>query len=265
MSKLRLNWRRLARALRFAAPFRRKVLFILLITLFLALTNAAEPLVMKLIFDNLSIHPQFPVLGKGLLWLAVLGIGREIATAGSNWLTWQARLGIHYELLGATVERLHRLPLSFHRKEGVGAIMTRLDLGIQGFINAVSQILFNVFPAILYLGISIFIMWRLEWRLALVILFFAPIPAIIAAFGAPEQTRRDRILLDRWASIYSRFNEVLSGIVTVRSFAMEDSEKTRFLREVSSANNVVVQGVPADTGFGAATNGVITLARLAAI
>ena len=41
------------------------------------------------------------------------------------------------------------MPLSFHRAEGVGAIMTRLDRGIQGFIGAVTQILFNVFPAIL--------------------------------------------------------------------------------------------------------------------
>jgi ATP-binding cassette, subfamily B, bacterial len=263
--KTRLDPRRLRRALVFARPFRGRVFSILLITLFLAGINAAEPLVMKFIIDALSSEPKAAPLVQGIFWLIGLGLVRELATAGSNWLTWHTRLGIHYELLGATVERLHRLPLSFHRKEGVGAVMTKLDRGIQGFINAVTQILFNVFPAILYLGIAVFIMFRLDWRLACVVLFFAPIPAIIAAFAAPEQTRRDRALLDRWAHIYSRFNEVLSGIVTVRSFAMEDREKRRFLSEVRKANNIVEQGVAVDTAFGAATNVVITLARLAAI
>ncbi len=40
--------------------------------------------------------------------------------------------------------------------------------------------------------------------------------------AAPEQVRRERSLLERWAKIYSRFNEVLSGILIVRSFTMEE-------------------------------------------
>jgi ATP-binding cassette subfamily B protein len=72
-------------------------------------------------------------------------------------------------------------------------------------------------------------------------------------------------LLDRWANIYSRFNEVLAGIVIVRSFAMEYAEKRRFLRDVSSANDVVVRGVATDVRYGAASNLVIGVARLSAI
>src|SRR5690606_12294449 len=132
--------------------------------------------------------------------------------------------------------RLHRLPLSFHRSEGVGAIMTKLDRSIQGFIGAISQILFNVFPAIIYLVLSVTVMMRMNWKLALVVLAFAPLPGVIAAFAAPEQTRRERTLLDQWSKIYSRFNEVLSGIVTVRSFSMEEQEKQRFLKDVDQAN-----------------------------
>jgi ABC-type multidrug transport system fused ATPase/permease subunit len=58
---------------------------------------------------------------------------------------------------------------------------------------------------------------------------------------------------------------VLSGIVVVRSFAMEDAEKSRFLRDVSAANLVVVRGVATDAGYGAASNLSIALARLSAI
>ena len=220
---------------------------------------------LKYVFDNLTTQPAERVLLYGVIGLFVLGLFREIATAVSNWLTWHTRLNLHYELLQSLVERLHRMPLSFQRTEGVGAIMTKLDRSIQGFIGAVSQILFNVFPAILYLLISLVVMLRLNWKLAVVVLCFAPLPAAIAAIAGPEQTRRERSLLDVWSRIYSRFNEVLSGIVTVRSFSMEDSEKRRFLDEVQKANRIVVRGVGTDSGFGAATNLVVMVARITAM
>jgi ATP-binding cassette subfamily B protein len=257
--------RRLRRALAFAVPYRRPIGVIFLITLVLAAINAAEPLILKFIFDNIPVGGSSRTLLAGVGVLIGLGLFREVATAYSNWLTWHTRLGIHYDLLEVTVERLHRLPLSFHRSEGVGAVMTRLDRGIQGFIGGVSQILFNIFPALLYLGISIVVMLQLNWKLAVIVICFLPLPAAIAALSGPEQTRRERTLLDQWSKIYSRFNEVLSGIVTVRSFSMEDAEKKRFLGAVKTANQTVVRGVGIDTGLAAATNLVVTFARIAAI
>jgi ATP-binding cassette subfamily B protein len=256
---------RLRRALAFAFPFRRSVLAIFIITLFLAAINAAEPLILKYIFDNLAPHSTTHVLFLGIGLLLGLGVFREIATAFSSWLTWHARLGMHYSLLESTVERLHRMPLGFHQADGVGAIMTKLDRSIQGFLTGITEILFNIFPALLYLAISIVVMLKLNWKLAVIVMCFLPVPAIIAALAGPEQNRRERDLLDKWSRIYSRFNEVLSGIVTVRSFSMEDAEKQRFLKDVNAANRVVIRGVGRDTGLGAATNLVVTFARIAAI
>src|SRR6185437_3929719 len=136
---------------------------------------------------------------------------------------------------------------------------------IQGFLGALTQILFNVFPAVLYLCISVALVFQLNWKLTVIVLCFVPVPAAIAAWAGPEQNRRERVLLDQWSRIYSRFNEVLSGIVTVRSFSMEDAEKQRFLRDVNAANRVVIRGVGLDTGLGAATNLVVAFARIAAL
>ncbi|MHC1766560.1 MAG: ABC transporter ATP-binding protein [Verrucomicrobiia bacterium] len=256
---------KLRRAMAFAVPHRRAVTGLFVITVIMAMINAGEPLVLKYVFDELAASRELHALTVGIAGLLVLGFVREVASAGSNWLTWKTRIGIHYSLLEAMVGRLHRLPLSFHRTEGVGAIMTKLDRSIQGFLNAVTQLLFNVFPAVLYLAIAIGVMIELNWKLALLVVSFAPLPAIIAAFAGPEQTRRERTLFNQYVRIYSRFNEVLSGILTVRSFSMEDMEKQRFLRDVDQANRTVIRGVGIDTGFGAATNLVVMIARIAAI
>ena len=108
------------RALGYLRPYRRTIAFILLLVLTSASLNALEPLVLKSIFDHLgSADATKPVLvGVGLLVL--MGLAREALGAASNWLTWRTRIQVHFALNEATVTRLHRLPLSFHRQEGVG-------------------------------------------------------------------------------------------------------------------------------------------------
>lgn len=256
---------RFGRAMVFAASHKRSVVIIFVLTLLIAAINATEPIIMGWIFNWIGGDKDMASLWRGVALLAGLAVSREVFTGVSNWLTWETRLGIHYRLLEATVGRLHRMPLKLQRSEGVGAIIAKLDRSIQGFIGAVTQILFNIFPALLYLGISVFLMFKLNWKMAVLVLSFAPVPAIIAAFASPEQVRRERKLLDQWSRIYGRFNEVLSGILTVRSFAMEDAEKRRFLSDVDKANRVVSRGVGIDTGYTAATNVVVAAARLAAI
>ena len=254
---------RLGRALAFVRPYRLVIGAIVTLTLMMGALSALEPLLLRTIFDALGGERRLVL--TGIVLIAALLAGREVLSALSNWLTWKVRLRIHYALLDATVSRLHLLPVSYHRNEGVGAVMTRLDRGIQSFVGAVTEIAFQVLPALVYLAISIVVMVRLEWRLALLVLVFAPLPALVAAFAAPLQTRRERRLLDAWARIYSRFNEVLSGIVTVKSFAMEEAEKHRFLGDVERANDEVVRGVGFDARVGAGQNLVVIIARVAAL
>ncbi|HYD42959.1 MAG TPA: ABC transporter ATP-binding protein [Anaeromyxobacter sp.] len=249
----------------FLRPYRGSVILLLVLAVALAAVNAAEPLALRAAFDALAGREGKGPLARALLALVALGLGREALAACSNWLTWRTRIGIQYGLTEATVGRLHQLPVSFHKAEGVGALMTRLDRSIQGLVGALADLAFNALPALVYLVLSVAVMLRLEWRLALLVLVFAPVPALVARLAAPMQTRRERSLLDRWVHIYSRFNEVLAGIVTVKSFTMEEAEKRRFLSEVNGANEVVIRGVGVDSGVGAAQNLAQIAARVAAL
>lgn len=259
------HWKQITRALGYARAEKRYILVVLLCALTVAAIGVAEPLLMRHIFDSLGSKgslEQVLITAAGLLGLVFL---KESIAARSNFLTWRTRLSIHQGLLSATVERLHRLPLENQRKEGVGAIMTKLDRGIQGFLGALSEVIFNMVPALTYLTLAVTVMLQLDWRMTLLVLGFAPLPAIIAAWAAPTQSKREEFLMHKWGKIYSRFNEVLSGIVTVRSFAMEDYEKNRFLINVGEANQTVVHGVGFDSKIKAAQNLSITLATISAV
>jgi ATP-binding cassette subfamily B protein len=241
------------------------ILSVLGLTLIGSLLQAVEPLVLKYLFDDLGAGGLGRGVAVGLAGLVLLGLGREVVGGLSNLLSWRVRIRVQFELLSVAVGRLHALPVSYHRGESVGGLMTKLDRGTSGLVAALSELIFNVLPAVLYLVFSVALMFRLDWRLSLVVLFFAPLPALVGAYAAREQTHRERTLLDRWTRIYSRFNEVLAGIVTVKSFAMEEEEQRRFLTEVDRANGVVLRGVGRDTGTGALRNLISLLARVAAL
>lgn len=253
-----------ARALGFISPHKGLLTAVSALTLLGAVLGALEPLLMKYIFDTLDAG-VFTGLAVGIAMLIGLNLCREGFGGLSNWLSWKIRLKVNQGLLEATVTRLHSLPMTYHREETVGGIMTKLDRGVNGFVGALSDIAFNIFPSIVYLVISLFIMFTLDATLSFIVLFFAPLPAIIGMWAADEQTRRERALVDRWTRIFSRFNEVLTGILTVKSFATEDSEKERFMSGVLSANRMVLRGVGVDTGVGAVKNLIGILAKVCAL
>jgi ATP-binding cassette, subfamily B, bacterial len=259
-----IPWRDLARALGYLRPHARGVAGILTLTLATTAAGAVEPLLMRGLVDGLLGAASRPTW-QWLALLAGLAVGRDALASVGNWLHWRTRLKIQYGLLEATVGRLYRLPPHHHRSEGVGAVVTRLDRGIQGFVGALGEVAFGVLPSVVYLAIALTIMVQLDWRLTLVALAFVPLPALIAAGAAPRQVVRERTLLERWARIYGRFHEVLAGIVTVRSFAMEERERQHFLRDVGDANRIVERGVGFDTTVGATQNVVVTAARLAVL
>jgi ATP-binding cassette subfamily B protein len=147
----------------------------------------------------------------------------------------------------------------------VGGTTNKVNQSIAAFVAAFADVAFNVLPTVAYLAISIVAMVRMEWRLAIAVLLFTPLPALIGARAAGEQTDRERLLMEKWTKLYSRLNEVLAGIRTVKLFAMEDAERRRFLHGQREGNEIVLRGVVIDARSGAVRAFAASLARITAI
>ncbi len=258
-------FRSAARSLEFARPQRRRLSAVVALALILAAVSALDPLILKYLFDQLATPDGFTRFAGGLAALAVLEMVRAGLQGVMGVWSWDVRLAVEYEVRSRVVSKLNSLPLSFHQRESVGGTMTRINQAIAGWIAAFGDATFNLVPTLLYLTLSIAAMVRLDWRLALLVVFFAPLPAIIGARAAPEQMQRERRLVERWSTIYSRLNEVLAGMMTVKGFGMEDAEKHRFLQGVREGNDVVRRGVRTDSINGGFRTLAVTSARLAAL
>ncbi len=262
---MRLRRHVLRRAFAFVRPHRATLAAALAASLLATAATALEPLLLKRLFDAIAHRLAWTSLAASVAVLIALGVAREALGALGNVLVWRARVGIHDDALDEVVGRLHVLPVAYHQKEPAAATMTRVEKAMHGFLEAFGQVAFHVLPSMLYIAMSVAIMVSLDLRLAALVLLFAPVPAIIAARSAPERVSRERSLLDRWSRTYGRFHEVLSGIVTVKSFSREEHEKHRFLGEIHAANRLVKRGVKVDSTVAALQNLVVVAARFAAL
>lgn len=153
----RSRWERLSWISGIVRPFRPFILGVLGLTVAVSLMQSLEPLVLKYLFDSLADGGLGREVVIGVGGVVVLGLLRELAGGLSNLLSWRVRIRVQYDLLRVAVERLHSLPVSYHRGESVGGLMTKLDRGTSGLVTALSELLFNLFPSVLYL---IFSLWQ---------------------------------------------------------------------------------------------------------
>lgn len=253
------------RSLQFVRPYRRTLAGVISLALLLAALSAVDPLVMKYLFDALQNGMGMRALGLTMGGLVLLELVRAGLQAWLGVLSWDVRLGVDYTIREQVMSKLNSLPMSFHQGETIGGTMNRINQGINGCVTAFCETAFNFLPTLLYLVLSVTAMLRMEWRLAVAVIIFAPLPALIGAWAAPEQMQRERRLVERWNSIYGRFNEVLAGIMTVKGFAMEETEKRRFMEGVREGNEVVRRGVRTDNRTGTFRSLAATAARLVAL
>src|SRR5882762_3698692 len=102
----------LRRALPFLSPFRRPLLVVVALSLVTSCLTAAEPLAMKLIFDDVAAGERMIVVLRPIAALLILLTARELLMAVLEARVWKVRLGINHEMTRATVDRLHTLPLA---------------------------------------------------------------------------------------------------------------------------------------------------------
>jgi ATP-binding cassette subfamily B protein len=247
----------------FLAPCGWTISVVVVLTAVLSAMEAVEPLLMKYLFDSFSQASVMENFAKAALGLLLLGIGNQALGGVLNWLTWRVRINVQFNLQKAVVDRLFSLPISFFRKRSVGGLVVQMNRGIDGYMNAFSEVTTRILPNLLYLSISLVSMYLLNWHLFLLALAFAPLPTLIGIWAAKEQQEREQKLLTSWTRVFSRFNEALSGISLVKCFGKESSEGNWFMNRVAETNRIVMKGVQRDTSVGSVSGLITRLGRIA--
>lgn len=149
--------------------------------------------------------------------------------------------GAMKDLRDEAYQHLHKLPISYFKRERVGNLISRFtnDVNIvQASISATfSNLIKEPLTIIVFLGIALSISWQLT-LFAFVILPFSM--AIIAWIGFKLRKQTTR-LQEKLADITSVLQETISGVKIVKAFGMEEFENKRFMKETKEFFRLVLK------------------------
>ena len=198
---------------------------------FLVATNAvalAIPRVTGWAIDALEAGATSRLIVGYAATIVVFAAVQTLMRVGSRIYVLSISRRIDYELKGMLHDHLLRLSPSFFGATNTGDLMSRLAHDVQ-LVRALGG------PGVLYFFNAIFIyalgvayMLSISWRLTLVV--FAPLPVIaffvrILTHRVKEFAMASRVAL---SEVNTMVQENLSGVLVVKSFALESAQVDRF-------------------------------------
>ena len=231
----------LRRLLGYMAPHRGRVLLLIGLTLLSTLASLVPPQITKRLIDDVLTAP----VDTGLLpWLVLgflgTGVFAWITGIARNWLgTW---IGLHTteEMRAHLFSTLQFLPLRFHGKRKVGALVSRMSNDSDLVENyMISDIPFVVSNALMLIGILGLLFYM---NVELTIYVLLPVPPIVlgGSFVWRRLEAHWRRFSVKWSRLSSHLNESIRGIRVVKAFAQERREGDRFDRHSDELREVLV-------------------------
>ena len=251
------------RFLRYAAPYRGRIILAILCLCLIALLNAVSIGALQPVFDGLFVPDggtsgiSLPGPIKGMLAhhlvrltqflqgdrvnvLAFLGAMLLIVFIAKGALTYLQQVqmryvseGIQRDIRDELYERVQTLPLSFFTRRATGEIMSRFSSDVETLGDASTELFRNALKEPLNILGLIAVLLMIKWQLALLSLVVLPVAILpIVKFGKKIRRRGTRV--QEWrAEANTILQETISGVRIVKAFGMEEYERGRY-REASA-------------------------------
>lgn len=209
-------------------PLEIGIIFIMLITVGLGLL---DPIVLKILIDNVLINQNVSLLNVlviGLIFLLVLRGGMNIVT---NYLTHFISQRILFDVRFKLFKHLEKLHIGFFTENKTGEIISRVQNDVSRIQNVLTSTLISLTTDfVTFIAILGIIIW-FNWKLAIISLSLIPFFFVTQLYLGRRIKKKSRESRDKSAEIVSFFQEVFTSMKLVQSFVKERFEAIRLLRK----------------------------------
>jgi len=198
------------------------MLEVFITSLFIQIFGLITPLFTQLILDRVVVQRSELTLFAVGLGLLIFSLFRVAMTGLRQYLLDHTANKLDLALIVAFIRHALRLPLSFFESRYVGDIISRVQENrkIQRFLSGeASSILLDLLTVFVYVGL----MFWYSWKMALLVLVIVPPFFLLALIATPFLRRISREIFNAYANESSYLIEVLSGVRTVKSTAVEQT------------------------------------------
>jgi ATP-binding cassette, subfamily B, bacterial len=231
------------RIARFAAPYKRQLLWFLLLIVVDAVVGVANPWIVKLIIsDGIQKHR-----GGYVVALAGLMAGLALVAAAVNlanrWFSARIGEGLIYDMRSAVFAHIQRMPIAFFTRTQTGALISRINNDVLGAQQAFTGTLSNVVSNFISVTLVLIAMLFLSWQITLLALAMVPlfiIPARLMGKRIQKITRESYALnAEMSTQMTERFN--VAGALLVKLFGRLGDEEKMFRGKARRVADIGVQ------------------------
>ena len=227
------------RLLTYAKPYRTLLFLGWLATVLYGLSNAALVYMIKLIFDDVLIHPiRFREVAIAIVSLyAITGLGAYFSTT----LLSEAGQKAVFDLRRAVYSHILDQSFDFFAKRTTGSLMSHLTNDIERIQAALGEIAGDLLKEGLTVVGLVLLLFYHDWRLALIALVRMPLAFTPLIQLGRRLRSSNESSMRRWKDIANILQETFSGFRVVKAFGMEAFEKARFEKALERLQGVTLR------------------------
>lgn len=220
-----------SRLIQYVRPYWSRFAAAIVCIIFAAGGNLVVPWIIKDVIDQVLSNKDMAMLNIIAAGILIVFALRGIFFFGQTYLMSYIGQRVIIDIREAVYRHLQRLSPSYFDKRQTGAIMSTVTNDVNALQSALVESVVEMFTEAMILIGSLISMFFLHWKLSLLTLFTMPLVLhAINTFGK-KLRNAGRVLQERTADITAILQETISGIRVIKSFAREDYEIDRFIKE----------------------------------
>jgi len=228
------------RILRFAAPYKRVLIFFLVLVVVDAVITTVNPLILRDIINNGILKNDTKLIVSLALLVAGLAILDALLSLAQRYVSARIGEGLIYDMRTRVFDHVQRMPIAFFTRTQTGALVTRLNNDVLGAQEAFTDVLSTVIGNLIVVLFILVVMFLLSWEITLLALVLLPIFLLPARWlGRRMQaiTREAYVLnAEMNTTMTERFN--VSGALLVKLFGRPRDESDTFNRRAGRVRDI---------------------------
>ncbi|MGM0401849.1 MAG: ABC transporter ATP-binding protein [Chloroflexota bacterium] len=167
-----------------------------------------------------------------VVWLSLAMVGaallRGLFEFAQGALAARTAQGVAYDMRNVLYAKIQSLSFSYHDRTHTGQLLTRATSDVDRVRGFVGNGVVRFLTAVLMMGGSLFLLFNISWRLALIMVAAIPVTFALFGFFARKALPLFRQIQERLSDLNTILQENLAGVRVVKAFAREEYEKERF-------------------------------------
>ena len=227
----------------FARPMRKQIICFLLLSVVLAGTAVATPVLAgKTIDAIIKGESQRTVLTLAGL-IAVIAIVEAGIGLLTRWLSANIGESLILELRTSVFDHVQQMPIAFFMRTRTGALVSRLNSDVMGAQRAFSDTLSGVVSNLVMLVITLIVMLRISWQITLLALILLPVFVLPARRMGSRlaDLRRESANLNASLSTQSTERFSAPGATLIKLYGQPSEESAEFERRAHRVRDIGVK------------------------